>query len=170
MLTRIADTGERPAEIRPLAGVATEVLAECIFAAEAKAIDLGMDRCDRDLCVEGADLDIRTLLRNVVDNAVKYAPQGSSVTVCVYRDDDQAVLAVEDEGLGIPDVHLQRAFEPFYRVPGTVEAGSGLGLAIVSAIAKRLHGRAALTRRIGNAGLRFEYRQPAISTSERRFD
>jgi signal transduction histidine kinase len=144
-----------------LAEVATEVLAECIFAAQAKGIDLGMDRCDRDLCVAASALDMRTLLRNVVDNAVKYAPSGTTVTVSVHAEGDEAVLAVEDEGPGIPDVHLQRAFEPFYRVPGSAETGSGLGLAIVSAIAKRLHGRATLMRRRGTAGMRFEYRQRA---------
>jgi signal transduction histidine kinase len=82
------------------------------------------------------------------------------VTVSIYQEGSDAVLAVEDEGPGIPAAHLERAFEPFYRVPGVQEPGSGLGLAIVATVAKRLGGHATLLPRAQGAGLRFEYRQP----------
>lgn len=139
--------------------VAREVLAQCVHAAQEKGVDLGMDRSNPDLSVSGTTIDLVTLLRNVVENAVKYSPPGSQVTVSVYRDGEHAVLSVEDEGAGIPEAHLARAFEPFYRMPGVREPGSGLGLAIVAAVAKRLGGRAVLVPRADGPGLRFEYRQ-----------
>jgi two-component system OmpR family sensor kinase len=142
-----------------LVDVAREVLAQCMPAAQAKGIDLGMDRSDSTLTISGTSIDLATLLRNVVENAVKYASQASQVTVSVYRDGMNAVLAVEDEGPGMPPLHLERAFEPFYRVPGAQEPGSGLGLAIVATVAKRLGGNATLLPRLDGAGLRFEYRQ-----------
>lgn len=160
-----SEAGTRALEPVRLADIAREVLAQCVPAAREKGIDLGMDRSDAALRVAGTPIDLVTLLRNVVENAVKYSPPGSQVTVSVYRDGGDAMLAVEDEGAGIAAEHLARAFEPFYRVPGAQEAGSGLGLAIVAAVAKRLGGHAVLSPRPGGAGLRFEYRQPLIAAN-----
>jgi two-component system OmpR family sensor kinase len=144
--------------------VARQVIAELVLAAEAKGIDLGMDRDDEEAWVLGTDLLLHTLIRNAVENAVKYGPPASMVTVSVYRQDSDAVVTVDDDGPGIPAAHAEHVFESFYRVPGTSEPGSGLGLAIVAAIAKRLGGRAGLRRRDGGSGTRFEYRQPLVPT------
>ncbi|WP_427914099.1 sensor histidine kinase [Ramlibacter sp. MMS24-I3-19] len=154
-----SEAGSREGQPVRLSDVAREVLAQCVPAAQEREIDLGMDRADSQLHVTGTSIDLVTLLRNVVENAVKYSPPGTQVTVSVYREGDEAVLAVEDEGVGIPEPHRARAFEPFYRVPGAEEPGSGLGLAIVAAVAKRLGGHAELRPRPGGQGLRFEYRQ-----------
>lgn len=159
-----AASGER--EPIRLADMARDVLAQCMPAAGARGIDLGMGRCEPELRVSGTTLDLATLLRNAVENAVKYSPAGSQVTVSIYREAGDAVLAVDDEGAGIPTAHLERAFEPFYRVPGVQEPGSGLGLAIVAAVAKRLGGRAALLAQPGGDGLRFEYRQPLAGDAD----
>jgi two-component system OmpR family sensor kinase len=148
-----------------LGHVARGVIAELVLAAEAKGIDLGMDRDDEEARVLATDLLLHTLVRNAVENAVKYSPRGSLVTVSVYRKGGDAVVAVYDDGPGIPESHAGQVFESFYRVPGTSEPGSGLGLAIVAAIAKRLGGSATLRRREGGAGMRFEYRQPLARTS-----
>ncbi len=152
-----AGAGERVPVL--LVEVAREVLAECVAAAQQSGIDLGMDRGDPELRVCGTTFDFVTLLRNVVENAIKYSPRGSLVTVSVYRHGNDATLTVEDEGDGIAEPHLSRVFEPFYRVPGARESGCGLGLAIVAAVADRLGGRAVLTPRTDGVGLRFEYRQ-----------
>lgn len=153
-----------------LGAVAREVVAELVLAAEAKGIDLGMDRDEEEARVRGTDLLLHTLIRNAVENAVKYGPPGSMVTVSVYREGGDAVVTVDDGGPGIPESQAGQVFESFYRVPGTSEPGSGLGLAIVAAIAKRLGGRAALRRRDIGQGMRFEYRQPLApsSASERQ--
>jgi two-component system OmpR family sensor kinase len=83
---------------------------------------------------------LRILVRNLIDNAVRYSPEGSVVQVRVFRDaGGQAVLEVADQGPGIAAADRSRAFARFYRAPGASEGGSGLGLAIVKAIADR-HG------------------------------
>ena len=88
-----------------------------------------------------ADADaLRILVRNLIDNAVRYSPAGSIVQVRVQGTSQrQTVLEVTDQGPGIPAADRSRAFARFYRAPGAAEGGSGLGLAIVKAIAQR-HG------------------------------
>jgi two-component system sensor histidine kinase TctE len=78
------------------------------------------------------------LLRNLVDNALRYTPRGGSVTARVLPDPfgQVVVLQVEDTGPGIPAAERERVFQPFYRVLGTQVEGSGLGLAIVLEIAQ----------------------------------
>lgn len=151
-----------------LGDVAREVIAELVLTAEAKGIDLGMDRCDIDACVQGTNFALHTLVRNAVENAVKYTPPDSMVTVSVYREGSAAVFAVQDDGPGVQESHAERVFEPFYRVPGSREPGSGLGLAIVAAIAKRLGGRATLRSNRSGLGARFEYRQVLAPTADAR--
>jgi len=83
---------------------------------------------------------LRILVRNLIDNAVRYSPQGSVVQVDVRGPTQgQVVLEVADPGPGIPAADRARAFARFYRAPDAAEGGSGLGLAIVKAIAQR-HG------------------------------
>jgi two-component system OmpR family sensor kinase len=146
-----------------LAAAARELLAELVPAAAAKGVDLGMERCDQDVCVAATPIDIATLLRNVVGNAVKYCPEGAAVSLSVLADGPDAVLVVEDDGPGIGEQHLQRVFEPFYRAAASDQPGSGLGLSIVAAIAQRLGGRVALTAAGAGRGTRFEYRQESCS-------
>jgi two-component system OmpR family sensor kinase len=88
-----------------------------------------------------ADADaLRILVRNLIDNAVRYSPEDSTVRVAASRNArGHAVLEVADQGPGIAAADRSRAFARFYRAPGTAQGGSGLGLAIVKAIAER-HG------------------------------
>lgn len=146
-----------------VADLAKEVLAEFVAPAQAKGLDLGMERCDGNLCIRATPLDLVTMLRNVVENAVKSSPPGAAVTVSVYADGGDAVISVEDGGPGIPESQLQSVFEPFYRAPGAGTTGTGLGLSIVAAIAQRLQARVALSSGPGGHGLRFEYRQPWVA-------
>jgi heavy metal sensor kinase len=102
------------------------------------------------------------LLDNLLDNARKYAGQGSPIFVETVRDQDQAMLAVEDSGPGIPAAELSRVFEPFYRsAPGRRQGapGVGLGLAIVHRIAAAFGGTVAARSDVG-VGSRFEVRLP----------
>jgi two-component system OmpR family sensor kinase len=143
-----------------LSQTAREVLAELLPAAEQQGIDLGADRCDPGVCVRATALDMATLLRNVLGNAIKYSGPGAVVTLSVLQEGGDAVVVVEDDGPGIAPGDLEHVFEPFYRAPGTGQPGSGLGLAIVAAIGQRLGARVALGPRAAGHGLRFEYRQP----------
>ena len=81
---------------------------------------------------------LRMLIRNLVDNAVRYSPPGASVAVAVRVAPGAAPeLVVQDQGPGIPVADRERAFDRFYRRQGSTEQGTGLGLAIVAAIARR---------------------------------
>ncbi|MDP9405667.1 MAG: HAMP domain-containing histidine kinase, partial [Actinomycetota bacterium] len=79
-----------------------------------------------------AEQDLEIALDNLIENALKYSPPGSTVTVALDRDGDDGVLTVADDGPGIPDDEREAVFERFYRGQGGAHApGTGLGLAIV---------------------------------------
>ena len=82
---------------------------------------------------------IAILLRNLIDNAIRYSPEGGSVLVLAAGDDRTGTLTVTDQGPGIPAEERNKVGQRFYRVLGTEESGSGLGLSIVKRIAE-LHG------------------------------
>lgn len=79
------------------------------------------------------------LIRNLLDNAIRYTPAGGKVDLEVLRDGDRARLVVEDSGPGIARKDRQRAMDRFHRISGSEATGSGLGLAIVKSIAE-MHG------------------------------
>ncbi|NMM89891.1 hypothetical protein B2J88_37075 [Rhodococcus sp. SRB_17] len=110
-------------------------------AAQARQIDLGLGAADA-ATVPGQRETLRILVRNLLDNAVKYTPAGGRVDVGVRADAGAVVLTVEDSGPGIAPGERARVLDRFYRCEeaqaGEVQ-GSGLGLAIVQAIAQR-HG------------------------------
>lgn len=93
---------------------------------------------------------IAILLRNLIDNAIRYSPEGGSVQVRAARDKDSATLTVSDAGPGIPADERSKVGQRFYRILGSEEFGSGLGLSIVKRIAE-LHG-ASLSLRDGAQG------------------
>jgi two-component system OmpR family sensor kinase len=111
------------------------VVSELIPLAEAKHIDLGISRAD-ELEILGDAEGVRTLLRNLVDNAVRYTDPAGRVDVGVeLAPGGSAVLRVIDDGPGIPPAERARVFDRFYRRAGMQAPGSGLGMAIVKAIA-----------------------------------
>jgi two-component system OmpR family sensor kinase len=119
--------------------LAREVVAEMVPLADARKIDLGIS-ASQPAFVLGDPEALRTLVRNLVDNAVRYTPIDGTVDVSVQDSDEPgtihgAVLRVVDTGPGIPADERQRVFDRFYRPPGTSPPGSGLGMAIVKAIA-----------------------------------
>jgi len=125
-----------------LAELAKRAVADLIGVAQNKHIDLGLQRADAG-AIEGQPESLMILLRNLVDNAIKYTPGGGTVDVSVTAEQGatgkQLCVRVEDSGPGIPAEERERVFDRFYRVPGSEAAGSGLGLAIIKAIAER-HG------------------------------
>jgi two-component system sensor histidine kinase QseC len=105
--------------------------------ATVKRIDLGMSEgTGGDAVIIGnADL-LNILVRNLLDNAVRYTPEGGKIDVCVGLRDDRVILQVADSGPGILPERRNRVFDRFYRIEGSAEQGSGLGLSIVSRIAE----------------------------------
>jgi two-component system, OmpR family, phosphate regulon sensor histidine kinase PhoR len=93
-----------------------------------------------------------TVVRNLVENAVKYAGPGATASTTVARDGDTVTLTVADDGAGIPERHLPHVFERFYRADPSRSkrlGGTGLGLSIVKHIAERFGGRAVASSREG---------------------
>lgn len=122
-----------------LAELVGGVLADHARIAEQRGIDLGAAALDEGAAVRGDGAALRTLLANLVDNAIRYAPRGGRVDVSAGRSPGGAWLEVADDGPGIPPEERERVFDRFYRRAGSAGQGTGLGLAIVKAIAAR-HG------------------------------
>jgi two-component system OmpR family sensor kinase len=152
VLARQEASAANGAACRPvdLAELARRTVGDLVGLAAAKEVDLGLQHADP-VSIEGQPDALHILLRNLVENAVKYTPAGGTVDIAVRLvgngeqggDKDAsgecAVIAVEDSGPGIPPEERERVFDRFYRVAGSDAAGSGLGLAIIKAIAER-HG------------------------------
>ena len=146
-----------------LHAAARNAVEDLLVDAQVRQVDLGFGRFEP-AAVLAIEIDICTLCRNAVDNAVRYAPPGSMVTVSVFPDSSGvAVFEVEDNGPGIAPEHLTRIFDPFYRVPGNDATGSGLGLTIVRNIALRYGGKVTLGASAGG-GVLFRYSQPITSS------
>ena len=136
-----------PAEPVDLRAVAQLALADVAPAAQARGTDAGLldsDATTGPVTVRGSAEALRMLVRNLLDNAIKYTPPGGQVDVQVRAlvEEQAVLLTVEDSGPGIDPAHRDRALQRFVRVGSDSSAattGSGLGLAIVQAIAQR-HG------------------------------
>jgi signal transduction histidine kinase len=116
---------------------AEDGIADAHSLALTRNIDLELE--SQPAPVQGDREALRTLVRNLVDNAVRYTPAGGRVRVSTRGGAEGATLEVTDSGPGIPPADRERAFDRFYRRANSPEGGSGLGLAIVKAIADR-HG------------------------------
>ena len=126
----------------------TEAVAQRVDEAVGRRIDLGYEGATTPFLLDGSAGLFLDLIDNLLDNALRYAGDGSSITVSLHREGHDALLVVEDDGPGVADVHLSRLGERFFRVPGQAQPGTGLGLPIVSRIASHfgagvrfLHGR-----------------------------
>jgi signal transduction histidine kinase len=134
-------------------------IADAHPLAAARGTDVSLDAPVR-VDVSGDADALRILVRNLVDNAVRYAPANGTVKVQVAADATGATLTVDDSGPGIPPAERERAFDRFYRRDGSADGGSGLGLAIVKAIASR-HGAAVTLDASPLGGLRVTVAFPA---------
>ncbi len=135
------------------------------FVEEAlkKNIDIGFDL--QTTIVSGDRFLLRDLIDNLVDNAIRYSPEGSAVTVSCNMRDGAGVLTVEDAGPGIPESEKERVFNRFYRIDQN-QSGSGLGLPIVRDIAKDHHAVISVKPGADGKGTRFSVLFPAISMLE----
>lgn len=119
-----------------LAQQASEVAAQLAPEAIAKNIDLELLTPDSKAIILANPTAIHILIRNLVDNAIRYSPENSFVKINIEEENDQVILKVMDNGPGIPEELRERVFERFFRVSGTKTTGSGLGLGIVMQIVK----------------------------------
>jgi len=131
--------------------LAREVAREWTPRALAAGMDLGYEGEDH-LMIHGDALQLREAMSNLIDNALRYTPRGSTITLLVQAQASGALLAVEDNGPGLCDDDMAHVFQRFWR--GSEQPGGcGLGLAIVQEIARR-HGGEAQVERVQPQGLR----------------
>jgi two-component system, OmpR family, sensor kinase len=157
-----ADSQRVPVRLDELARA---IVTELVPLADAGHIDLGVAAA-QPATVAGDPDALRTLLRNLVDNAVRYTPAGGRVDVTVESRAGAARLTVSDDGPGIPPEERKRVFDRFYRRAGTAPSGSGLGLAIVKAIADAHGATLSLDAGPSGKGLAVSVTFPAQSVAD----
>ncbi|MBA4503000.1 ATP-binding protein [Marinobacterium marinum] len=136
-----------------LSELCRELIGDQVGFAIKRRIDLGLNAPDTDLYVQGNPLYLGLMLRNLIDNALRYTPADGEVTLSLSLVDHAVRCCLTDSGPGIDDAYKQRVFERFYRRDRT-EPGSGLGLSIVKLIAERHHAQLQLIdRKDGKQGL-----------------
>jgi two-component system OmpR family sensor kinase len=133
-LARSQEPGREATSRVSLQRVIRDVLEDLVPIAQAKNIDLGV-LGDVDGEVEARLVDLKVLAKNLLDNAVRYTPEGGRVDITVKREGGRLMLQVDDTGPGIAPQERERVFDAFYRVLGNGEIGSGLGLAITRTVA-----------------------------------
>ena len=121
-----------------LSELAREAVADTVPLALARGTQLEL-HADAPVFVDGDRATLRVLVRNLADNAVRYAPRQARVELSVSQPEGRPTLQVDDSGPGIPAAERERVFDRFYRRGLGDESGSGLGLAIVRSVAQR-HG------------------------------
>ncbi len=135
---------------------AADVAAHLAPDAIAKKIELELISCEDAPIITGHPTAIGILVRNLIDNAIRYSPEMSTVSIKIERTKNNIVLHVIDNGPGIPDDLKERVFERFFRIIGTKATGSGLGLGIVLQIAKLHHAEIKLETPECGKGLDFQ--------------
>lgn len=132
-LARIDTLGDETTEPCRLRSLAAEVIASLAPTALSRDVRLELMEGE-EVSVHGNSILLRILLRNLIDNAARHTPPGTSVRVDVTGTPGQISLSVSDNGPGIPAAELDKLGERFYRPLGTSASGSGLGLSIVKRI------------------------------------
>lgn len=139
--------------------LARELVADFEPQALLNQQTLRLDAAGEPVVVRGDREALRIMLSNLIDNALRYTPAGGSVIVRTSRQDDDALIEVEDTGPGIAPEQRSRVFDRFFRVPrAAAEEGSGLGLAIVKRVADRHAGAVSLGDASGGTGLKVSVR------------
>jgi two-component system OmpR family sensor kinase len=133
-----------------------ESMNTLIGLADQRNIDLGFvasEQANGPITLNCAAGDLRSLLDNLIENALRYTPEGGVVDVRLLQEQGHIAVEVVDTGPGIPQDLLPRVFDRFFRVPGNGTNGSGLGLAIAQAAAQRAGLLLTLRNRQDRSGL-----------------
>ena len=141
-----------PTERVQLDKMAFEVADMLRIHAEEKQVTINAHRNKKPVYIIGNPDHVEQMLINLIENAIKYNKPGGSVTVHVFGNDREANLTISDTGIGIPEEHLPRLFERFYRVDkgrSRSMGGTGLGLAIVKHIVRGMNGEIEVHSKFG---------------------
>lgn len=149
-----------------LADILSIAIVEHRSLAESKEIQLGIEPPPTPLTVMADNEGLRTIVDNLIANALAYTPSGGRTTVRWFEDNGQAIIEVEDNGEGIPKEHQERIFERFYRVDparSRERGGTGLGLAIVKHLSLLFRGNVEVESEPGHGSI-FRIRLPLDQT------
>ncbi len=141
-----------------LHGIVRNIVEEMQQSAQKKEIELNFDDWDN-VTIQGRFHALTVLIANLVGNAIKYTPQGGKVIVSVFKEGEQAILSVSDNGPGIAEHERLRVFDRFYRILDKNYSGitsSGLGLSIVKSIADAHNARINILDGIEGKGSTFQ--------------
>lgn len=156
LLSEIENIAESPKTAVDLRDGVLEAVQLLEAAAQEKGLSFNVNIPDTRIGVLADNDRIKQLAINLIDNAVKYTPNGGLVRVAVSIEETLAVLRVEDTGIGIPEANIHRLFERFYRVDTSRSrsmGGTGLGLAIVKHIVSLLDGHVTVSSRVGQGSI-----------------
>lgn len=151
-LDAVADLTER--HDLDLGAVVIEAIADQVALAESRSIDLGLVASSQRVPFVGSGRELRIMLGNLIDNAVKYTPQDGTVDVGLSCDGGKATIEVWDTGPGLDPALTTRVFDRFFRAADADIEGSGLGLAVAQAIATRHEMVISVANREDRSGLR----------------
>jgi len=146
-----------------LGALCTRVVTEVQETVERHTVECVI--LEEPVTVEGDDLRLEQMLQNLVQNAIKYSPNGGAIRVTIRQDDGHAVLAVSDQGIGIPQEEYSHLFQRFYRAgnsANSVISGMGLGLYVVKEIVERHAGMIEVVSTEGQ-GSTFTVRLPLLA-------
>ncbi len=149
-LSKLDEKGEKHREVFTLHTVAQEAAEGLQDAARMKGVTVNLS--GGDFTVHANRGMLFELFYNLVDNAIKYNQEGGRVDMSIVREGNSAVIEVSDTGIGIPEEHIERIFERFYRVDRSRSkktGGTGLGLSIVKHIAMHHNGSARIESKEG---------------------
>ncbi|MDD5332484.1 MAG: ATP-binding protein [Rhodoferax sp.] len=149
--------------VMDLSALARRVAADLAPTALARHQTLELDAV-APCAVAGSEMLVSMMLRNLIDNAIRYSPQGARVWVSVATESGQAVLRVQDSGTGMTEPEMARLGERFYRVLGSEQPGNGLGWSIVKRIASVLGAQVQVRRSEMLGGLAVTVQWPLKQT------
>jgi two-component system sensor histidine kinase SenX3 len=164
----LIEAQEAPTRDRVPVRVALDEAVERVRSmALARGIPLRVGDVSGDLAINCDPTQVVSAVTNLLDNAIKYSEDGQPVEVSAHRDGDRVVIAVHDEGIGIPSRDLERIFERFYRVDkarSRATGGTGLGLSIVRHVAQA-HGGEVAVDSIEGQGSTFRFILPLADSA-----
>ena len=166
-LSRLEEAVDTPKDPSDLSQVANGVIEDLREVAADAEVGLGVD-ISPSVRVLGDDGQLALMIRNLLDNAIRYTAAGGKVALEVSRDGKHAVVSVTDNGIGIPLESQERIFERFYRVDrarSRDKGGTGLGLAIVKHVVELHGGRISLESELGQ-GTTFTIKLPAMGSGQ----
>ncbi len=159
------DSKDQKIESFDLILLAHDIMHQCALLADQKEIDVTITHHQSPCALDGHKASIRILLEVLLDNALRYTPNGGRVIISVMQEQGSTALSVHDNGIGIPESERARVCDRFYRVSGTQQSGSGLGLAIAKRIAQKHRATVSFSDRLDGKGVSVDILFPTDNTA-----